>query len=641
MALPNFTIDTTTKLYAILGSASAGVLAPAVLAKTRVVFSSNIPVDGLFTFEGNMYRAATKVYADVGEDGSILQDGFAVRLLANDDALSISNIQWTVTILAPTPAGAQEILPWTFDAPGNGAVVDLSETVAVTAVEAVGVMRGPKGDPVDDFTVIDGWLQFYVKGTPVGAPKKLEFGSAEWSTILGKPDVIAAGGTEAEARAAIDAVGAQEVMDALAGTASGLQPKDADLTALAALPTVANRLPYATGPSAWSLTEFSPFGRSVAALADAPALRVLAGLRIGTDVQAHSAALAALAAMTNPVAGSTLRVPLFSDSGSAWNYVNTTGFGRGVFGLADAAAARTMFGAMAASLVGVANGVAPLDENGTVAPAYLPSYVDDVIERATLAAFPAVGETGKIYTALNAGTSADPSKIYRWSGSTYVEISPSPGSTDAVPEGATNLYFTNARADARADLRVAAGITGKADKATTIAAGTGLTGGGDLSANRSLAVAYGTTAGTAAQGNDARLSNARPPTAHSHNVIVPIEYEVHATYSTRAVGYGDNTLGFLVPSAFTLASVVFRGETADASGSTTVEIRKNGTQLATTVKTITAANQWGYDTDIIVTGLSESLVAGDILRPYISAVGTTPGKGLSVTLIGTKTVATS
>lgn len=41
-----------------------------------------------------------------------------------------------------------------------------------------------------------------------------------------------------------------------------------------------------------------------------------------------------------------------------------------------------------------------------------------------------------------------------------------------------------------------------------IAAGTGLTGGGDLSANRSLAVAYGTTAGTAAQGNDTRVVNA-------------------------------------------------------------------------------------------------------------------------------------
>ena len=48
----------------------------------------------------------------------------------------------------------------------------------------------------------------------------------------------------------------------------------------------------------------------------------------------------------------------------------------------------------------------------------------------------------------------------------------------------------------------------KADKATTITAGTGLTGGGDLSANRTLTVSYGTTAGTAAQGNDSRITGA-------------------------------------------------------------------------------------------------------------------------------------
>lgn len=42
--------------------------------------------------------------------------------------------------------------------------------------------------------------------------------------------------------------------------------------------------------------------------------------------------------------------------------------------------------------------------------------------------------------------------------------------------------------------------------------GAGLTGGGDLSADRTLAVSYGSSAGTAAQGNDARLADARTPT---------------------------------------------------------------------------------------------------------------------------------
>lgn len=89
---------------------------------------------------------------------------------------------------------------------------------------------------------------------------------------------------------------------------------------------------------------------------------------------------------------------------------------------------------------GAANGVCPLGSDSKVASAYLPSYVDDVLEFANLAAFPATGETGKIYVAL------DTNKTHRWSGSAYVEISPSPGSTDSLTEGTVNLYFTTARA---------------------------------------------------------------------------------------------------------------------------------------------------------------------------------------------------
>lgn len=112
-----------------------------------------------------------------------------------------------------------------------------------------------------------------------------------------------------------------------------------------------------------------------------------------------------------------------------------------------------------AARVGAADGVAPLGPDLKVPAAYLPAYVDDVLEFASVAAFPATGEAGKIYVARNAGTPADPSRAYRWSGSAYIEISPSPGSTDAVPEGAANLYFT----DARARAALAADLAGKAD----------------------------------------------------------------------------------------------------------------------------------------------------------------------------------
>ena len=61
---------------------------------------------------------------------------------------------------------------------------------------------------------------------------------------------------------------------------------------------------------------------------------------------------------------------------------------------------------------------APLS-GGLIPPQYLPSYVDDVVEYASMTAFPATGEAGKIYVAL------DTNLTYRWGGSSYVEISPS------------------------------------------------------------------------------------------------------------------------------------------------------------------------------------------------------------------------
>lgn len=98
-----------------------------------------------------------------------------------------------------------------------------------------------------------------------------------------------------------------------------------------------------------------------------------------------------------------------------------------------------------AAVIGAAGGVVPLGMDSKIAAIYLPSYVDDVLEYDSLAAFPAVGERGKLYIAINAGTSADPTRQYRWSGTVYAEINASPGSTDAVPEGAGNKYFTAAR----------------------------------------------------------------------------------------------------------------------------------------------------------------------------------------------------
>ena len=67
---------------------------------------------------------------------------------------------------------------------------------------------------------------------------------------------------------------------------------------------------------------------------------------------------------------------------------------------------------------GAANGYTPLVD-GLVPAMYLPGYVDDVIEVANYAALPILGEVSKLYITL------DTHKTYRWSGATYIEVSPS------------------------------------------------------------------------------------------------------------------------------------------------------------------------------------------------------------------------
>lgn len=96
------------------------------------------------------------------------------------------------------------------------------------------------------------------------------------------------------------------------------------------------------------------------------------------------------------------------------------------------------------SLKGANNGLAELDATGKVPASQLPSYVDDVLEFADLASFPATGQVGIIYVAL------DTNKTYRWSGSAYVEISAGPSTTDDLPQGTTNLYFSDSLAQSAA-----------------------------------------------------------------------------------------------------------------------------------------------------------------------------------------------
>ena len=72
----------------------------------------------------------------------------------------------------------------------------------------------------------------------------------------------------------------------------------------------------------------------------------------------------------------------------------------------------------------------------------------------------------------------------------------------------------------------------------SISAGTGLSGGGDLTANRTLSVSFGSSAGTVCEGNDARLSDSRTPTAHAASHAAGTK----AQYSGQVAGITKNVL---------------------------------------------------------------------------------------------------
>lgn len=137
------------------------------------------------------------------------------------------------------------------------------------------------------------------------------------------------------------------------------------------------------------------------------------------------------------------------------------------------------------SLMGAASGIATLDAQSKVPAAQLPAYVDDVLEFANQAAFPPVGETGKIYVAL------DTNRTYRWSGSAYVAIAS--GDVNTVFGRSGNIVAT--AGDYSSTLVTnASSVSGATVTAALNALLAAITGLGTMSAQNANAVAI--TGGT-------------------------------------------------------------------------------------------------------------------------------------------------
>ena len=131
-----------------------------------------------------------------------------------------------------------------------------------------------------------------------------------------------------------------------------------------------------------------------------------------------------------------------------------------------------------------------------------------------------------------------------------------------VPDGAFTVGKTSG---------LQAALDGKVPAARTITAGTGLTGGGDLAADRTLTVTYGSTAGTAAQGNDPRLSDARTPTSHA---------ATHAAGGADELAIaGEQITSGTIPPARLATGVPVAGTYLDGTGAWTALPADTNTQV--------------------------------------------------------------
>jgi len=261
-----------------------------------------------------------------------------------------------------------------------------------------------------------------------------------------------------------------------------------------------------------------------------------------------------------------------------------------------------------------ANGYASLDGSGKIPTEQLPEYVDDAIEGyydegvfyedAGLSTA-IVPTTGKIYVDIT----GNPAKSYRWSGSVYIEIS----NVDIAK--VKELYQgALAGSDTKAT-PVDADIFGYLDSAdsNTLKKWTW------TNIKTALTAFFNTVYATIAE-------------ARKEYLIVA------ASDETSDLAVATGVITFRMPYGMTLSELRASVKEAPTGSTLIVDVKKNGTTILSTLLSIDSAAKTSVTAATPVVISTSNLPDDDEVTADITQVGaTTPGKGLKLTLIGTRT----
>lgn len=236
---------------------------------------------------------------------------------------------------------------------------------------------------------------------------------------------------------------------------------------------------------------------------------------------------------------------------------------------------------------------------GVFDAARLPSYVDDVLEYANLAGFPASGETGKIYVAL------DTNKTYRWSGSAYVYITS--GAVDSVA-GKTGVV-TLVKADVGLSL-----VDNTADSSKSVASAATLVTGRTIAITGDISYTSSSFNGSTNVTGIATLANSGVTAGTYNNVTV----------NAKGLVTSGSNVSYLTSytETDTLASVTARGAITTAAithGGLTMSTGTNVDQVYLVTDTLTLTTSW-QDTSV---NASELATGSYVVQVYVedSAVG--------------------